>query len=78
MVTINEWWINYQFDNAVITYGRWVDSMLSKTDDKGKRIYELDSLVNDPDTRPRTSGSGHRVIALEGAEIEDFEDGDLE
>jgi hypothetical protein len=33
-------WLAWQFDNAVLLFGTWVQNRLDATDDKGRRKYK--------------------------------------
>ena len=48
-------WEAFQFDLAVLTVGRWVDSKLAERDKKGNPIHRLKELLNDD---PRGQGAG--------------------
>jgi hypothetical protein len=38
-------WLAWQFDNAVFTFGRWVDSKLNERDKKGKPKHKIEALL---------------------------------
>lgn len=41
-------WLAYQFDNAVLLFGNWVEGKLKETDYKGKPKHKIESLLADP------------------------------
>lgn len=38
-------WLAWQFDQAVLMFGTWVDNKLNERDDNGKPKHKLDSLL---------------------------------
>lgn len=46
-----ESWEAFQFDMAVLTVGRWIDSKLAERDKQGKPIHRLQDLLRE-DTGP--------------------------
>ena len=43
-------WTAWQFDNAVLTFGRWVDNQLEERDESGRRVHTLRNLLDLPMT----------------------------
>lgn len=41
------WWASYQFDNAVIWFGSYIENKLTEMDDKGKPVWKLDDFLED-------------------------------
>lgn len=45
---LEDWWVTYQFDEAVIYWGVYVENKLNETDDKGKLVNSLENLLSEP------------------------------
>lgn len=43
------WWAGWQLDNAVDTFGTYVENKLMETDDKGKPLHKIEDFLIDPE-----------------------------
>lgn len=55
------WFTCWQFDRAVMVYGRWVDGKLKETDKHGKYINDLDDILAGRKTYHWSPGSGMQL-----------------
>lgn len=39
------WWAGYQFDNAVLYFGSYIENKLTETDKEGKPTYRLEDFL---------------------------------
>lgn len=51
IVGIDDEWAAYQFDQAVIFVGVYINNKLNELDEEGKPIYTLGELLTDQSTR---------------------------
>lgn len=56
------WWASWQFDNAVLYVGRWIENRLQELDRKGKPRYTIEMLLAD-DSRKRVTRSMFAELA---------------
>lgn len=47
MAKITDEWAAYCFDNAVHTFGNWVEGKLNETDKQGNPRYRIEHLIGD-------------------------------
>jgi len=50
-------WTAYQFDSAVLTFGRWVENRLAERDKKGKPKHRIQDLLREPDKPGQDAGA---------------------
>lgn len=68
----NGWWISYQFDEAVIKFGLWVEGKLSEYNKDGKPKHRLTDLLREH----QNAFTNPHAMFHPGVEIIDVDDGD--
>lgn len=69
LVGIRNTWLAYQFNGAVIFYGRYVEGKLNERDDDGKPIHSIENILSGQGEKSRDIG--YRMAAL-GVDVLDM------
>lgn len=63
------WWAGYQFDNAVLHFGRYVENRLMEMDQQGKPRYTLAQLLNPPPKREQARQHLSLLAGMKGVAV---------
>ena len=59
-----DWWTAWQFDNAVLTFGKWIDNKLAERDKDGKPVNTLRELLGIPLTDEERREMNRKSLAM--------------